>query len=507
LAVIIPLLALLSACLPPPDANLLRAKGEITILHSNDTHGSLDDVARRAALVSQARQELGADKMLLLDAGDAYAGTPYFTLFSGLADLWFMNSMAYDAMAVGNHEFDLGPAGLTPFIDAAKFPVLSANFDFRNEPALKGKIPPWTIVTRNGVKYGVFGLTTLDARTSSKPGAHIIYTSQIQAARAAVSALQAKDIKCIIALSHLGWENDLELARQVGGIDVIIGGHSHTVPDKYPTAVIQGAPPTLVAQAGAFNQYLGRLNVRFDQEGVIQTFEGALARIDDKVAPDPTALARLAEYKGPVDALMAKPVGRAMADLDGERLRVRTQETNLGDLVADAFLAEAAPRGAVLALVNSGSIRASIPAGGVSLGQVMGVLPMQSFVTLVDLTGQQVIDALENSVSLAEQANGRFLQVSGLRFNWDPGAPSGRRVVKVEVGNAGGYQPLDPRATYRAAVSDWMTGGGDGYGMVKQGRNILDTGVFDREALTNYIKARGTVEGKVEGRITRVSGP
>jgi 5'-nucleotidase len=478
-------------------------KGQITIIHSNDSHAYLEDVARRVALVSQARQELGPDRMLLLDAGDVYTGTPYFTLFKGQADLWFMNYLGYDAMAVGNHEFDLGPAGLAPFIDGAKFPLLSANLDFRNQSTLKGKIAPWTILTRNGVKYGIFGLTTLETRSSSKPGTDIIFTSQVQAARAAVSALQAKDIKCIIALSHLGWENDLELARQVGGIDVIIGGHSHTVPDRYPTVVVQGAPPTVVVQAGAFNQYLGRVNIRFDQEGVVQGQDGTLTHIDDKVVPDPTALAKLAEYRGPVEALMAQPLGRTLAELDGDRQRVRTHETNLGDLVADAYLAQAAPRGAVLALVNSGSIRASIPAGSISLGQVMAVLPMQSFITLADLTGQQVMDALENSVSLGDQAGGRFLQVAGLRFNWDPAAPVGRRVGRVEVGSTGSYVSIDPRATYHAAVNDWMAGGGDGYGMIKQGRNIQDTGIFDRDALAEYIRAKGTVEGKMEGRISR----
>lgn len=501
------LLALLAACQTAPRTSWQPGRGQITIVHTNDTHASLDEVARRAALVTQARKELGADNILLLDAGDAYAGTPYFTLYQGRADLWFMNYMAYDAMAVGNHEFDLGPAGLATFVEGAMFPVLSANLDFRNEASLKGKIAPWTILTRNGVRYGVFGLTTLETRSDSKPGSNIIFTSQVQSARAAVSALQAKDIKCIIALSHLGWYNDLELARQVSGIDVIVGGHSHTVPDRYPTVIVQGAPPTLVVQAGVFNQYLGRLDVSFDQEGVVQSYNGALTPINDKITPDATTLAKLAEYKGPVDNLMAQPIGQTRVDLDGERLHVRTQETNLGDLIADAYLAKAASRGAVLALVNSGSIHASIPAGNISLGQAMAVLPMQSIVTLVDLTGQQLIDTLENGVSLAETGSGRFLQVSGLSFTWNPASPAGKRIVKAAVGNNGSYVPVDPKATYHVAVNDWMAGGGDGYSMIKQGRNIQSTGIFDREALTDYLKARGTVEAGVESRITRLKIP
>jgi 5'-nucleotidase len=498
------LLILLAACTAGQVTPTATAGDQVTLLHSNDTHAYLEGVARRAALVVQARQERGPDKVLLLDAGDVYAGTPYFTLYKGQADLWFMNYLAYDAMAVGNHEFDDQPAGLIPFLDGARFPVISANLDFRHEPALKGKIAPWAIITRNGAKYGVFGLTTPDARSSSKPGPDIIFNGEAEAARSAVSVLQAKGVQRIIALSHLGWDNDLALARQVGGIDVIVGGHSHTVPDRYPTLAVEGASPTLVVQAGAFNQYLGRLNLTFDPAGAVRAWDGALAHIDDKVTPDPATQAKLAEFKGPVDALKAQAIGRTPVDLDGERQRVRTQETNLGDLVADAYLAQAAPRGAALALVNSGSIRASIPAGSVSLGQAMAVLPMQSIITLVDLTGQQLVDALENSVGLAEQGNGRFLQVSGLRFTWDPVAPAGKRIVKVEAGSNGGYVPVDLKATYRAAVSDWMAGGGDGYTMIRQGRNILDTGVFDCDALVEYFKTKGTVEGKTGGRITRL---
>jgi 5'-nucleotidase len=497
------LLSFSAACLPPPEVQFYPGQGHITILHSNDTHATLDDVARRAALVNQVRKELGPDKMLLLDAGDVFAGTPYFTLFKGQADLRFMNSMAYDAMGVGGHEFDLGPAGLAPFIEGAKFPLISANLDAHNEPALKGKISPWTVITRDGVKYGLFGLTSLDTQNNSRPGPNVTFTNPLQAARSAVSALQAKDVRCIIALSQLGWDLDLELARQVGGIDVIVGGHSHTVPEKYPTVITTDAPPTLVVQAGAYNQYLGRLDVRFDREGVIQVHTGVLMRIDSKVEPDAAAQVRLAEYKGPVDALMAQSIGRTAAALDGDRARLRSQETNLGDLVADAFLAQAAPQGAVLAMVNSGAIRASVPAGSVSLGQVMAVLPMAGMVTRVELTGQQVIDALENGVGMVEQGNGRFLQVSGLRYTWDPVAHTGKRIVKVEVGKEGSYAPIDPKATYAAVVNDWIAGGGDGFSMVKQGRNIQDTGVFDRDALAEYIKARGTVEGKTEGRIVR----
>lgn len=190
----------------------------VTVLHSNDTHASLDLVAQRAALITQARLEAGKNNLLLLDAGDVFAGTPYFTLYHGLADLWFFNYMAYDVMCLGNHEFDEGPPSLAKFLDGAKFPVICASVDVSKEPSLAGKIKPYVIIDRAGQKFGIFGLLTEDTPEISKPGPTVMFKEHTEHARKMVVELQKQGLSRIIALTHIGWDIDLKLARDVEGI-------------------------------------------------------------------------------------------------------------------------------------------------------------------------------------------------------------------------------------------------------------------------------------------------
>jgi len=480
----------------------------LTILHTNDTHAHLNEVARRATEVEKIRNEVGNDNVLLLDAGDVFAGTAYFTLYEGQADLWFMNHMQYDAMCLGNHEFGKGTKVLAEFVDRADFPIICANFDFSRDPNLSGDIAPWVVIERGGKQYGLLGLTTEDTGEISSPGADIVINNHLDAAREAVADLENEGIDKIIAITHIGWEKDLDLARKVEGIDIIIGGHSYTVPDVYPTVVADDDTPTLVTQAGAYERYLGRLNVSFNSAGVVQGWDGSqLIPIDDAIAEDATCAAKLAEYKGPIDNLMKEGIGSTSVELDGERANVRTQETNLGDLITDAMLGKASVVEADLAILNSGAIRESIPAGEITLGQVFNVLPFDNHLVAVDLTGEQIITALENGVSKVEEVAGRFPQVSGLKFTWDPGAEPGQRIVSAEVETSSGYQPIDDSATYRVATNDYVYQGQDGYTVFQQGTNVSLLGFILHELVAAFIKANSPVSPHVEGRICRKTNP
>jgi len=484
---------------PPPGS-----PARITILHTNDTHGFLDNIAQRATLVKQTRNEIGNDNVLLLDAGDVFAGTPYFTLFHGQADRWFMNDLKYDAMCLGNHDFDLKPEGLADFLGQAAFPVLCANFDFSKESALKGAIKPWVIVDRAGDRFGIFSVTTEDTGETSQPGPNIIISDHTAAARQAVAELQARGINKIIALTHIGWDKDLDLARQVSGIDVIVGGHSHTVADPYPAVVSNSGAPTLVVQTGWQNTNLGRLNLNFDGAGVIKSWGGSqLIPITTKIDADPASAAALAGYQKPVKELMEKPVGRTLVLLDGERANVRSRETNLGNLLADALLASAAKEKATICIINGGAIRLSAPVGDITLGQIMTILPYASTTVALDLTGKQIVTALENGVSQVEQLTGRFPQVSGLRFSWDAASPPGNRIKSVEVKTQAGYRPLDPEGEYRVVTNSFVADGGDGYDIFKEAKNTVYLGVVDYEILADYIAANSPVNPQVEGRIKR----
>lgn len=526
--VVLGLAVWLVACLAFVPAVVVGAAGEgagqspqtLTILHTNDTHAHLEYIARRATLIGQIREQ--EPNVLLVDAGDVFSGTLYFTQYLGRADLEFMNLLGYDAMTLGNHEFDKGPAGLAPFVAGARFPVVSANVDVAGDPDLgklarteigteAGWVYPAVIREVAGEKVGIIGLTTPEASEISSPGPHISFSDPVAVARQLVDRLTAMGVDRIVVLSHLGWPRDLELAAAVEGIDVIVGGHTHTVPEEYPTVVTADGTPTLVVQAGAEGKYLGRLDVTFDEEGVPTAWQGGLTAVDRNennqfvVPEEPQVAARLAEYNAALAELRSRVVGRTAVALDGERARVRAQETNLGNLIADAMLAKAAPWGARIAITNGGGIRASIDAGEITLGEVLTVMPFGNTLMVTELTGAQIVEALENGVSQVESGAGRFPQVAGLRFVWDPKQAPGKRVVKVEVRQADGtYQPIDLTASYRVATNNFMYAGGDGYRVFTQGRDPIEAGFVDYEVLVEYLQAHTEVDPQVEGRIVQV---
>ncbi|MBC7319782.1 5'-nucleotidase C-terminal domain-containing protein [bacterium] len=476
----------------------------ITILHTNDTHAHLEEIARRVTLIRQVQKEVGKDKVLLLDAGDVFSGTPYFTIYKGSADVRFMNYAGYTAMTLGNHEFDVGPNVLARFIEKAKFPILCANFDFSKEEALKDKVKSWVIVEKGGEKLGIFGLTTPETAEISSPGKNIVINDYVEIAKAMVKELESRGINKIIALTHIGWDNDVKLAKEVEGIDIIVGGHSHTLPKSYPTVVADDSTPTLIVQANEYGKYLGRLDVVFNNTGVIQSWKGNLITIDNKIEEESLCKIKIEDYKKPVTKMMNAVVGESLVDLDGDRSRVRSQETNLANLITDAMLAKAKVVNAVIAIQNGGGIRASIPKGKVTLGQIMTVLPFGNYLVALDLTGQQIIEALENGVSQVKDLAGRFPQVSGLRFVWDSSAEIGKRIVSVEVKNPDGtYQPIDPSKTYRIVTNNFLAQGGDGYTVFQKGTNFINLGFVDYEVLREYIQNNSPVNPQIEGRIIK----
>ena len=525
ISVLVVLLALLVALLP---ASALAQGGSftLTILHTNDTHSRIEQfdssgtscdpgetcyggVARRNYMINTIRKEGG--NLLLVDAGDAFQGSLYFNKFQGLAELHFMNHLGYQAMAVGNHEFDLGPGPLGHFATYANFPLLSANLDVSKEPTLAGKIRPYTILEIGGEKIGLFGLTTEDVTVISNIGPNVKVKEAFAAAKAAVAALQSQGVNKIIALSHLGYDLDNLLATTVSGIDVIVGGHSHTLlgtmsgaAGPYPNPIISPAgEPVLVVQDGQWGQYLGRLNVTFDANGVLTGYSGAPILLDASVPQDAQVLDMINTLFAPaLSTLKATVVGQTAVELVGERSKVRSQETNLGNLVCDAMLRATRSDKTQICITNGGGIRASIKAGNVTVGDVLTVLPFGNTLVDMDLTGAQIIEALENGVSQVESGAGRFPQVGGLRFAYNPSLPAKSRIIKVEVLVGGKYEMLDQNKTYRLVTNNFMSTGGDGYSVFTKGKNVYQSGLLMADTLADYIKVHSPVNPGVEGRIT-----
>ncbi len=503
-----------------PEAYKLR------IIHTNDHHARIEPVtggtpvapihggvSRRKTLIDAIRDEGG--NQILLDAGDVFQGTLWFTQYLGQADLEFYNALGYEAVTIGNHEFDKGQQPLADFIKRANFPVLSANIAIAADvPApIAGLFKPWIVKEIGGQKIGIFGLTTEETPVLSSPGAGIAFTNYIEAARKAVADLKAQGANKIIALTHIGITFDRELARQVDGIQVIIGGHSHTPmgaqvtpPDPnrpYPEVIASPSnKPVIMATDWEWGRWLGDLTVGFDANGDITSVVAAqLGEVLPIVEPNQGFEDRIKVLGQPLSALRTQVVGETKVPLNGARADVRAKETNLGNLISDAMLEKTRPAGAQLALMNGGSIRTSVDAGPITLGELIEVQPFGNTITLVSLTGDQLKAALENGVSQLETVAGRFPQVAGIRYSFDAAKPAGSRITGVQIADAQGYSPIKPDATYRVVTNNFLLSGGDGYSVLQAGANKLDTGLIDVDVTAEYVRTHSPISPEVQGRI------
>lgn len=505
----------------------------LTIMHTNDTHtwhepqASGDGgVALQAAVVNQIRAEV--ENSLLLDAGDVFTGTLYQVAHQGQDSAEIMNLLGYDAMTLGNHEFDgFGddPSILQNFVTALQFPVVTANVDFSNHPEIDAVVNAYTTLDVNGQAVGLIGLVTPETPEVSTPGDTVTFDADLLGAvNAAVEALTAEGVNKIILLTHIGIEADLELIPQLAGVDIVIGGHSHTLLSNAYAAASEIYPmvregtdgsPILYVQAFERRIYLGRLNVTFNAEGVIQSgWSGDTILLSRYITPDTAAAELMTTLAGAVEELRAQPTGASTeVELIGDRAVCRVEECPLGNLITDALLAET---GAQIAITNGGGIRANIDVGEISVGDVFQVLPFGNTTATFEISGADVIAALENGVSRIvvtdgvvqrTGANGRFPQVAGLRFSFDPTQEAGSRIVSVEVRQADGtYAPIDEAATYTVASNNFMRQGGDGYEMFRDNAaNVYDFGRPLDQVLADYLAANPPTGELIDGRITLIN--
>ncbi|MGN8646558.1 bifunctional metallophosphatase/5'-nucleotidase [Gracilibacillus sp. HCP3S3_G5_1] len=516
----------------------------LTIMHMNDTHAHVEPLPQMLTAVKEVRAE--NPDALLFHAGDVFSGTLYFNQFHGKADLALLNMMDLDAMVFGNHEFDLGSGedgheSLSEFVAEAQFPFLGTNIDFSGDPFMasyinenpfsdspeNGSVYDGIIKEVNGEKIGIFGLTTEDTVNVSSP-VNVKFLNYIEEAKRAVASFDELGVDKIIAVNHLGYDstpdigNDLQLAAYVDGIDVIVGGHSHTRLDQ-PTLITKDAngnekEPTIIVQAHQYSQLLGKVEVVFDENGVIQRYDGQLIDVSDKEA-DPEAANALAPYKAEVEELSEQEIGAvAMKDIPNPRLSdsdvsVRANETELGNLVTDAMLAKAKEKypDVVIAMQNGGGIRAAIDEGPITVGEVIAVLPFGNDPVVAELTGAEIKEILEHSVRQAPAESGGFLQVAGMKFNYDSTKEPGSRVVTMEVEIDGEYEDIKLDQTYLVTTNNFTGKGGDGFEVFAQAYNegrVRDIGEIDWEQLRAYMveDLGGKVDPVIEGRIIDLLG-
>ncbi len=506
---------------------IASADYSLTILHTNDFHARFEPIskydsgcsaednaegkcfggsARLVTAVEAARKR--TNNSILVDGGDQFQGTLFYTYYKGKAAAEMMNKLGYDAMTVGNHEFDDGPEVLRGFMDAVGFPVLMSNADFSGEEMLKEKLQKSTVIERGGEKLGLIGLTPHDTHELASPGPNVIFTDPVQAVQGEVDKLTEMGVNKIIVLSHSGYEVDKRVAAQTTGVDVIVGGHSNTflsntsdrAKGPYPTMVGE----TAIVQAYAYGKFLGELNVTFDDAGEIIQAVGEPLIMDGAVPEDKETVARISELAVPLDEIRQKVVAQAEADINGDRAVCRVQECQMGNLVADAMLARVKDQGITIAITNSGGLRASIDAGDVTMGEVLTVLPFQNTLSTFQVSGQTIIDALENGVSQVEEVKGRFPQVAGLKFSWDSAvAPGQGRVAEVLVAQGDDWAPIDPARTYGVVSNNFVRGGGDGFKMFLDAENVYDFGPDVADVLAEYLAQNLPYQPYLDGRIIR----
>jgi 5'-nucleotidase / UDP-sugar diphosphatase len=479
----------------------------IVILHTNDTHSHLEPfdnfhagkhapgtggVAKRATLVAAARAE--GNPVILLDAGDVFQGTPMFNFYHGRLDYDAMNRMGYVLGCLGNHDLDDGYAHFRELRGMRNFTVISANVKAPEKAGGRSVAicPPDTILVVGAHKIGVFGVTTerlLEIVSRSRnPGLEVLPAAPM--ARDEVRKLRAAGCDMVVALSHLGVDDDKVLADSVGGIDLIVGSHSHTFLRQMKLVkradALNGWGGTGIVQTGCYGINLGRLDVDFTgSKPTAMAYK--LVPVDSSVVEDAATAAWLAPFTAAVDSAMSMKVGEATADF------VRSEdgpETPLGNLVADVLRKYS---GADIGLCNSGGIRTQLPKGPITARDIYSMLPFDNEVVKVELSGAQLKELLD-LVAGKGGSLGRG-QISGVTL---VASPAGAEDIKV------GGKPLDPAGTYTLGTIDFLSTGSDGFTML-QGRKSspVGNGVFLRDAMITYLKQNGSVAPVVDGRITK----
>ncbi|XP_022407805.1 5'-nucleotidase [Monodon monoceros] len=524
---------------------------ELTILHTNDVHSRLEQtsedsskcvnasrcvggVARLATKVRQIRRT--EPHVLFLDAGDQYQGTIWFTVYKGAEVAHFMNALSYDAMALGNHEFDNGVEGLIdPLLKEAKFPILSANIKAKGPLAsqISGLYLPYKILPVGDEVVGIVGYTSKETPFLSNPGTNLVFEDEITALQPEVDKLKTLNVNKIIALGHSGFEMDKLIAQKVKGVDVVVGGHSNTFlytgtpPSKevpagqYPFIVTSDDGRQVpVVQAYAFGKYLGYLKVEFDEKGNVVTSHGNPILLNSSILEDPSIKADINKWRIKLDNYSTQELGKTIVYLDGTTQSCRFRECNMGNLICDAVINnnlrhpdEMSWNHVSMCILNGGSIRSPIDErnnGTITWENLAAVLPFGGTFDLVQLKGSTLKKAFEHSVYRYGQSTGEFLQVGGIHVVYDLSRNPGERVVKLEVlctqCRVPSYEPLRMDEVYKVILPNFLAKGGDGFRMIKDEVLKHDSGDQDINVVSAYISKMRVIYPAVEGRIQFSAG-
>lgn len=508
--------------------------GHIVILHTNDVHGAIDNYASVAAL-KDAYEAAGA-QVLLMDAGDFSQGSTSVNVSEGATAVELMNMAGYDVATTGNHEFDFGYANLKTLMESAEFPILAADaFTAEGDLAMDGDNLTFQL---GDVTVGVFGLATPETATKAHPakleGVTFLAEDELFAcAQEQVDELTAAGCDYIICLGHLGIDAEstgnrsIDLLENVTGIDVFIDGHSHSTQSDIAeeTNGTGMVGDTILTSTGTKLESVGVVDIAADGTIDASTISMEELNATEGFTPDQDIATRVSEINAQIEEDMGQVIGTSEVDLDGVRENVRASETNLGDLITDAMLWQAGQDNEEVdaAITNGGGIRASIAAGDITKKSVNDVLPFGNTLYVVELTGAELLEALEASTYCTPEPVGAFPQVAGIEFTINTGAAydAGENypgttyaepasINRVTILTVGG-QAFDVDATYTIVTNDFMAAGGDTYYAFSAAESGYDTGISLDQVVMDYITEEldGTVTaaryGQTANRIHTIS--
>jgi 5'-nucleotidase len=535
---------------------MLKINGQNTLV-------TLGGWSLMAAAIEDIR--LRDKNVMLLHSGDTIEGTIWSTNFSGLADFEAMNELKFDAVVLGNHEFSKGPQGAANLVNIVKFPVLAANLDVSEEPSLAGRVKPYTTVEYEGQKIGIIGLITPTTELTGYPGKTIKFLPVEDTARKYIDELNALGINKIVVLSHLGYGPDVNLAKSVAGIDIIVGGHTHTLmggpefeqlglkPEMpYPTEL---TGPTgdrvLIVHAWENNQMLGQIKLDFDENGKISNFNGQpfipstssfkledsngwnhlcscmaqFSSIMDVISKNPGI--KIYWTNPEMDSVLLPFINQVSSELNAvvgiaDDDLIRGPNQGPGPIVADAFLwtADKVNPATQIALVDSYNVRSDIYKGEILANDLYMVLPLQHNLVTAKLKGNIIKMLIEAGIDAHITAGDPppCFDVAGLKMTIDMSRKSGDRITSMQVKDTdGSYKDMNMNNEYTLVTTDYLADKGitsliDKAGL-KPFASILKTwatnttqytylGVKDVDALTDYVKIQKDIKNTTEERMT-----
>ncbi|CAH0696760.1 unnamed protein product [Spodoptera exigua] len=512
---------------------------ELNIIHYNDFHAHFDEIspsggvcqpdvepciggfARLYTAIQQARQV--EPDSLLLNGGDTFQGTIWYNFLRWNVSQHFMNMLPHDAHVLGNHEFDHGVEGLVPYLEHLNAPMLGANVNTELEPTMTPYIKNHVIVERKNRKIGIIGVLL---QQFSAPIGQVKMEDELEAINREAAILTEAGVDIIVVLSHVGYTSDMWLAERVSPtVDIIVGGHSHTLlytgptPNgdtalgEYPTVVQQANGHRIpIVQASCYTRYLGNIKFYINAQGKVERWHGEPVFLGSSIVKDERISELLEPWRVEVDAVGKEVLGESRVSLS--RSRCSSEECNLGSWACDGFLEEMIPHAqgsnwnnAHVCLINTGGLRTHIIAGNVTTEALLMAMPFENYVQVYELEGKYLQEALEFSVGVNWSdsfSSGRMLQIGGMRNVIHASRPIGSRVsatVRCIDCDVPRYLPLDPNATYRVLSQNYIGDGGGGYTMISENRKNLQTWEIDYVMLQRYMRRQGVVTKDVDGRI------